>query len=183
MMSFLGNLICYHSFELSDISQSTALGSRDEEKETCLVLCFCFICVDCISLFFFSKIKVLLKLATKMTILILYSLVLMNQWVWHEIFHLLNLALKEIPATKIKLVFMSERKVLHDAPAESPTQLRLLSRTESSPNSSSGTVPLPLCLCLFFLCPHILTPRFVTLWTPFSHLLMDDTRSATNQPE
>lgn len=81
MMSFLGNLICYHSFELSDISQITALGSRDEEKETWLVLCFCFICVDCISLVFvfFFKIKVLLKLATKMTILILYPLLLSSE--------------------------------------------------------------------------------------------------------
>lgn len=65
MTSFLGNLICYHSFELSDISQITALGSRDEEKETCLVLCFCFICVDCISLFFFFQNKGAFKISNK----------------------------------------------------------------------------------------------------------------------
>ena len=156
MMSFLGNLICYHSFELSDISsQITALGSRDEEKENCLVLCFCFICMDCISLLFFFQNKGAFKISNRNdnTHYIPYSLVLMNQWVWHEIFHLLNLALKETPATKVKLVFMGERKVLHDGPEESPTQLHLLSRTESSPNSSSGTVPLPL--CAFFSCVPI----------------------------
>lgn len=39
--SFLGDPICYHSFELSDISPKiTALDMRDEEKETCFVYAF-----------------------------------------------------------------------------------------------------------------------------------------------
>lgn len=58
----------------------TAIGIRDEEQETYFVLCFCFICMDYISFFpFFFCNKGVLKLATKFTTHISYSLVLMNR--------------------------------------------------------------------------------------------------------
>lgn len=106
----------------------------------------------------------------------------MNWWVWQEIFHLLNLALQETPAAKIKLVFVGERAFMMAA-GEPGTAVFSPSHLESFPNSSLGTVPLPLGLYLFSLCLHILSPQFVILWTPFSHLLRDNTWSATDQSE